>query len=54
MYKRQAQYRTNYATVGGSYSVADGYEQAMLTARGNIVAHPQAVSYTHLDVYKRQ
>lgn len=40
-----AQYRTNYATVGGSYSVADGYEQAMLTARGNIVAHPQGVLF---------
>lgn len=40
-----AQYRTNYATVGGSYSVADRYQQAMLTARGNIVAHPEGVLF---------
>ena len=40
-----AQYRTNYATVGGSFSAADGYQQAMLTARGNIVAHPEGVLF---------
>jgi outer membrane usher protein len=40
-----AQYRTNYATVGGSFSAADGYQQAILTARGNIVAHPEGVLF---------
>ncbi|WP_445116312.1 fimbria/pilus outer membrane usher protein [Acinetobacter sp. WZC-1] len=40
-----AQYRTNFATVGASYSIADQYEQAMLSARGNIVAHGGGVLF---------
>lgn len=40
-----AQYRTNFATVGASYSVAEQYEQAMLTTRGNIVAHSGGVLF---------
>lgn len=40
-----AQYRTNYATVGGSYSIADDFQQAMVTARGNIVAHSKGVLF---------
>lgn len=40
-----AQYRSNYSTVGGSYSIADDYQQAMLTARGNIVAHSKGVLF---------
>lgn len=39
------QYRTNFATVGGSYSVADQYQQATLSARGNIVAHSKGVLF---------
>lgn len=38
-----AQYRTNFTTVGGSYSVSDQYQQAMVSARGNIVAHSKGV-----------
>lgn len=40
-----AQYRTNFATVGGSYSVSDRYEQAMVSARGNIVLHSDGVLF---------
>lgn len=40
-----AQYRSNYATVGGSYSIADDYQQAMVSARGNIVAHSKGVLF---------
>ncbi|MCL6239072.1 fimbrial biogenesis outer membrane usher protein [Acinetobacter sp. ANC 5033] len=40
-----AQYRTNFATVGGSYSVSDQYQQAMLSARGNVVAHSKGVLF---------
>lgn len=40
-----AQYRTNYATVGGSYSIADDFQQVMLTARGNIVAHQKGLLF---------
>lgn len=38
-------YKTNYATVGGSYSVADSYEQAMVSVSGNIVAHKDGVLF---------
>lgn len=38
-------YRTNYATVGGSYSIADAYQQAMFSISGNIVAHAQGVLF---------
>lgn len=40
-----AQYRTNFTTVGGSYSVADKYQQAMVSARGNIVAHSKGLMF---------
>lgn len=40
-----AQYRTNFTTVGGSYSVSDQYQQAMVSARGNIVAHSKGVLF---------
>ena len=38
-------YRTNYTTVGGSYSVADSYQQAMVSLTGNIVAHKDGVLF---------
>ena len=40
-----AQYRTNFSTLGGSYSISDHYQQAMLSARGNIVAHSKGVLF---------
>lgn len=40
-----AQYRTNLATVGGSYSISDQYQQAMLSARGNIVVHSKGLLF---------
>lgn len=40
-----AQYRTNFTTLSGSYSTSDQYEQALLTARGNIVAHADGVLF---------
>lgn len=40
-----AQYRTNFATLGGSYGISDHYEQAALSARGNIVAHSDGVLF---------
>ncbi|GAA5629818.1 outer membrane usher protein HtrE [Acinetobacter calcoaceticus] len=40
-----ARYRTNFATVGGSYSIADTYQQTMLSVSGNIVAHDQGVLF---------
>ena len=38
-------YKTNYATVAGSYSVADSYEQAMVSVSGNIVAHKDGLLF---------
>lgn len=38
-------YRTNYATVGGSYSIADAYQQAMVSVSGNIVAHAKGLLF---------
>lgn len=38
-------YRTNYTTVGGSYSVADSYQQAMVSLSGSIVAHSEGVLF---------
>ncbi|MFX7792908.1 fimbria/pilus outer membrane usher protein, partial [Acinetobacter baumannii] len=38
-------YRTNYTTVGGSYSVADSYQQAMVSLSGSIVAHSKGVLF---------
>lgn len=44
-FNANAQYRTNYATVGGSYSVAGNYQQAMLRASGSVVAHAGGVLF---------
>ncbi|MCC3345096.1 fimbria/pilus outer membrane usher protein [Psychrobacter sanguinis] len=41
-----AQYRSNYTTLGGTYSVADGYQQLGLSAGGNIVVHPSGVVFS--------
>lgn len=38
-------YRTNFATLGGSYSIADSYQQAMVSMSGNIVAHKEGVLF---------
>ena len=40
-----AQYRSNYTTLSGTYSVADGYQQLGLSAGGNIVVHPEGVVF---------
>ena len=40
-----SRYRTNFATVGGSYSYAEDYQQAMLSLSGSIVAHSQGVLF---------
>lgn len=40
-----AQYRTNFTTLGGSYGISDQFEQVSLTARGNIVAHADGVVF---------
>lgn len=39
------QYRTNYSTLGASYSLADSYQQLVLSSRGNIVAHSGGVLF---------
>ena len=44
-FNANAQYRTNYATVGGSYSIAGNYQQAMLRASGSMVAHAGGVLF---------
>lgn len=44
-FNANAQYRTNYATVGGSYSIAGNYQQAMLRASGSVVAHAGGVLF---------
>nr|WP_171519297.1 fimbria/pilus outer membrane usher protein [Acinetobacter proteolyticus] len=40
-----SRYRTNFATVGGSYSVADSYQQAMLSVSGSVVAHSDGILF---------
>ncbi|WP_291368463.1 MULTISPECIES: fimbria/pilus outer membrane usher protein, partial [unclassified Acinetobacter] len=40
-----AQYRTNAITLGGSYSYSDTFDQIMLNARGNIVAHKKGLLF---------
>ena len=40
-----AQYKTNAVTLGSSYSVSDSYQQAGLSASGNIVAHSEGVVF---------
>lgn len=40
-----SRYKTNYATVGGSYSQSKDYKQSMLSLTGNIVAHADGVLF---------
>ena len=40
-----AQYRTNFTTLGGSYGTSNQFEQVSLTARGNIVAHADGIVF---------
>ncbi|OTG82482.1 fimbrial protein [Acinetobacter sp. ANC 4558] len=44
-FNTNAQYKTNFATFGGSYSIANSYQQAMVSARGNVVAHAHGVHF---------
>lgn len=44
-FNTNAQYRTNFTTLGGSVSTSNQYEQVSLTARGNIVAHSDGVLF---------
>lgn len=39
------QYRTNFTSLGASYSIADRYQQASISSRGNIVAHAGGVHF---------
>ncbi|MDT9091350.1 fimbria/pilus outer membrane usher protein, partial [Escherichia coli] len=38
-------YRTNYATVAGSYSIADSYQQAMVSLSGSVVVHSDGILF---------
>ncbi len=40
-----AQYRTNFATTGVSFSHAEQYDQLMVTARGSMVAHSRGIHF---------
>lgn len=40
-----SRYKTNYATVGGSYSQSQDYKQEMLSLTGNIVAHSHGILF---------
>lgn len=40
-----AEYKTNAATLGGTYSVAEDYQQVGLSARGNVVAHSEGIVF---------
>lgn len=40
-----AEYKTNAVTLGGSYNVSDNYQQAGLSASGNIVVHSDGVMF---------
>ncbi|TCM70941.1 outer membrane usher protein [Acinetobacter calcoaceticus] len=44
-FNTNANYRGNYASVGGSYSYSDQYQQAMLNIMGNVVAHAGGVHF---------
>lgn len=44
-FNSNARYRSNYATVAGSYSWADQYQQANLSISGNVVAHAHGVVF---------
>lgn len=44
-FSTNARYRTNYATLGGAYSIADQYQQVMLSASGNVVAHAGGILF---------
>lgn len=49
-FNANAQYRANFATLGASYSIADSYQQAMISARGNIVAHAGGINLVQTKV----
>lgn len=38
-------YKTNYTTLGASFSYADSYQQEMLNLSGNIVTHSQGILF---------
>ncbi|AQV16356.1 fimbrial protein [Acinetobacter pittii] len=38
-------YKTNYTTLGASFSYADSYQQEMLNLSGNIIAHSQGILF---------
>lgn len=40
-----ARYRSNFATLGAGYSIADDYQQAMFNITGNVVAHAGGVLF---------
>ena len=44
-FNTNVQYRTNYSTLGASYSLADQYQQMLVTARGNVVVHRDGVHF---------
>ncbi|OCZ19244.1 fimbrial protein, partial [Acinetobacter pittii] len=44
-FNANGRYRTNYATVGGSYSIADSYQQAMVSLSGSVVAHSDGILF---------
>ncbi|MGN8006861.1 fimbria/pilus outer membrane usher protein [Acinetobacter sp. 22301] len=44
-FNANGRYRMNYATVGGSYSIADSYQQAMVSLSGSVVAHSDGILF---------
>jgi outer membrane usher protein len=44
-FNANTQYKTNFSTLGASYSMADSYQQVMASASGNIVAHPHGITF---------
>lgn len=44
-FNANARYISNYATIGAAYSIADSYQQTMLSLSGNIVAHAGGVLF---------
>ena len=56
MYKRQLKYMfvPGYAVKAGFFDKAPGFMEVLATAGGQMFFSLSPVSYTHLDVYKRQ
>lgn len=44
-FNANARYQTNFATLGGSYSFSDNYQQGSLSASGSIVAHKGGIHF---------